>query len=142
MPSVFFQGGTRQALQMVVPLGTGAVSTQTKIVAVVPKTLRVTGIRYHGQAAVTGTSLTAQVFARTTAGGSGNSLQSAATSVAFGSAAAALAGVAASLTTTAAHLRLVKNQVLEVVITASGVTAGPGDLIVAIEFSPRGIATR
>lgn len=131
-----FEGG-KGSVQVALPLGVGAVSTQTKVVASVPKNCVVKAIRFYGQGAVTGTSITAEVFARTSAGAAGNTLQSAATSVAFATAAAGKTGVAASLTATAANLRLNEDRLLEVVVTATSITVGPGDLLVAIEFEPR-----
>jgi len=118
-------------------LGTGAVSTQTKIVGCVPQNCRVIGVRYYGQAAPTATALTAQTYARTTAGATGNSLQSAATDIDFASAAAAKAGTAASTTATYANLRLDEGQLLEVTVTATACTGGPGDLLVEIDYEPR-----
>lgn len=132
-----FRGSPRM-LQRVVALGTGAVSTQTVAVGRIPLKSRVKAIRAVGQGAVTGTSITAEVFARTTAGAAGNTLQSAATDVKFASQAAARTGVAASLTATLANLDLAAGQLLEAVITASSVTAGPGDLVIEVELEPRG----
>lgn len=134
-PSKIFEGG-RGAVQGVVPLGTGAVTTQTKIVAAVPKKFKVTAINLYGQAAVTGTSITAEVFARTAAGAAGNSLCTA-RSIAFASAEAGKAGVGATLTATLADRNLAEGQLLEVVITATSITAGPGDVLVVIEYDPR-----
>lgn len=130
-------GGFNQTIQQVVPLGTGAVTTQTKIVGSVPRNCRIVGIRFYAQAGPTATTLTAQVYARTTAGATGNSLQSAATDIDFASAATAKTGIAASTTTTYGNLRLAENQLLEVTITASGCSAGPGDLLVEIDWEPR-----
>jgi hypothetical protein len=133
----WFKGGRDQAVQVVLPLGTGAVSTQTKAIAVVPKNCRVTGIRLTGSAGVTGTSITAEVHARTAAGAAGNTLQSAATDVKFANEAAARTGVAASLTATKANLLLRAGQMLQVVVTASSITAGPGDVVVTVLYEPR-----
>ncbi len=133
----FYGGGKNQSVQVVIPLGTGAVTTQTKTVGSVPRDCIVTGIRFYGQSAPTATTLTAEVFARTTAGAAGNTQQSAATDIDFASGVLALAGVEASLTATEANLRLVENQLFEVVVTAASATVGPGDLLVEIEFVPR-----
>jgi hypothetical protein len=135
-PSNTFKGGRRH-LKVTIPLGTGAVSTQTKIVGAFPTKWRTARIRYFGQAAVTGTSITAEVFARTTAGAAGSTLQSAATDIKFASAAAAKAGTTASLTATVANLSGADGQLTEVVVTATSITAGPGDLLVSIEFDPQ-----
>lgn len=135
MANNFFQGG-KGSIQQRIALGTGAVSTDTHIVGAVPKKMRVTSIRIYGQAAVTGTSITAEVFARTTAGAAGNTLQSAARDIKFASAAAGKAGVAASLTATSANLVLAEGQLLEVTITATSITAGPDDVLVEVEFTP------
>jgi hypothetical protein len=136
MGNHFYEGG-KGSVQGVVPLGVSSVSTQTKIVGVVPKKCRVKSIRLYGQATVTGTSITAEVFARTAAGGAGNTLQSAARDIKFASAAAGKAGVDASLTATGANLNLDEGQLIEVVVTASSITAGPGDLLVEVEYQPR-----
>ena len=123
--------------QRVVALGTGVVSTQTRIVGSVSQNARVVGIRFYGQSAVTGTSLTAEVFARTAAGATGATLQSAATDVKFTTAALAKTGIAASLTATGGDLRPAENQLLEVVFTATDVTVGPDDLLVEVDYEPR-----
>lgn len=130
-----FQGG-EGSIQAVIPLGTGAVTTQTKIVGLIPKNCVVQGVRYYGQAAVTATGLTADTYIRTAAGAAGSSVQSAAVSIAFASAAAAKTGTAATLTTGAA-VRPNENQLVEVVITATVCSAGPGDLLVEVAFAPR-----
>lgn len=133
--NAFFEGG-KGSLQAVVALGTGAVSTQTKIVGCAGKKCRVRSIRFYGQAAVTGTTITAEVFARTTAGAAGSTLQSAAKDIKFASAAAGKAGVDASLTATTTNLSLAEGQLLEVTFTATSITAGPGDLLVEVEMEP------
>lgn len=136
MGSAFFEGG-KGSIQGVVALGTGAVSTQTKIIGVVPKKLRVTDIRFYVQGATTGTALTAQVFARTTAGATGNDLCTD-TSIDVADAATGKTGLDITLeSTNPEHLDLVEGQLLEVVVTANAVTVGPGDLLVEIEFEPR-----
>lgn len=132
--STRFQGG-EGSIQRVLALGTGAVSTATFIVGSMNKHGRVGSIRFYGQATVTATSLTAEVFARTSAGASGISLQSAATDITFDSGALAKTGVAAALANAALSLR--EDQLLEVVITADTCSAGPGDLLVEIGFEPR-----
>jgi hypothetical protein len=132
----WFQGG-KGSVQQVLPLGTGSVTTQTKVIGVMPKKGLVKEIRFHGQGAVTGTTITAEVFARTTAGATGATLQSAARDIKFGSVEAAKAGVTASLTATAPNRMLAEGQLLEVVVTASSITAGPGDFLIEIEFEPR-----
>lgn len=130
-----FEGG-KGSVQGVVALGTGAVSTQTRAVGVVPKKCRVTSIRLYGTSAVTATALTAQVFARTTAGATGNDL-CADTNIDL-TAAALQAGVETTLeSTNPEHLHLDEGQLLVVVVTASSATAGPGDLLVEVEFEPR-----
>ena len=130
-----FEGG-EGTIQQVIPLGTGAVSTQTKVVGSIPKHCLVTGIRFYAQAGPTATSLTAEVFARTRAGATGNSLQASATDIDFASAAAAKTGIAATLSATPAYLRLVENQILEVTVTSNTTSAGPGDLLVEIQYEP------
>lgn len=131
-----FQGGPNQLVQAVIPLGTGAVSTQTKIIGAVPKNMRVTAIKFYPQAAATATALTAQVFARTAAGATGNDL-CADTSIDVADAATGKAGVSATLeSTNPEHLNLDRGQLLEVVVTADTVSAGPGDVLVAVEYEP------
>lgn len=137
--SKVFEGG-KGSIQGVVALGTGAVTTQTRVVGVVPKKLRVSGIRIYQQGDIAGTTptLTAEVYARTTAGAAGNSLQSSTVNMDVADAAAGKAGQDASLTTTEANLDLAEGQLIEVVFTAGGtVSTGPGDVLVEIEFVPR-----
>ena len=131
------RGGNNQSVQGIIALGTGAVSTQTKIVGSVPRKCHVVGVRFYGQSAPTAATFTAEVFARTRAGAAGKTLQSAASDIDFASAAAAKTGVAAALTATGADLNLLEDQLYEVVITATTVTVGPGDLLVEIDFEPR-----
>lgn len=128
----------KRVKRRVLALGTSTVTTTTYIVGATEFGLKVIAINFFGQAAVTATGLTAEVFARTTAGATGNTLQSAATALhtAFDTAAHAKAGVAAALTATAANLTLLAGQLLEVTITASSATAGPGDLLVQIVAVP------
>lgn len=130
-----FEGG-EGSLQRVVGLGTGAVVTQTVIVGVIPKNARVTAIRFHGQSAVTATSLTAECFARTTAGGTGLTLQDSATNIAFASAAAAKAGVAGTIAGEP-NVRPGENQLIEAVLTADTCSVGPGDLAIEVQYEPR-----
>lgn len=131
----FFEGG-KGSIQGVVPLGTGSVTDDTvKAIGVVPKRCRVTSIRVYGQAAVTATTLTALIYARTTAGAAGNALNTAA-DIDFASAAAAKAGVEATLTTTQANLVLEEGQLLELHVDADSASAGPGDVVVEVEFEP------
>lgn len=133
--SAFYEGG-KGSIQGVVALGTSSVSTQTKIVGVVPKDMKVTSIRFYGQSAVTATTLTAQVFARTSAGATGNDLCS--DTDIDTSEAALKAGVAATLeATNPEHLWLDEGQLLEVTVSAGTCSAGPGDLLVEVEFEPR-----
>lgn len=134
MSNFFFRGGKSQTLQQVVRLGTGAVSTTTPIVCVAPFPFRIKAVRYYGQAAVTGTTITAELHVRASDGGAGVSTQSAATDVKFASAGAAKIGVAAALET--ANLKVAGGRLLEVVVTATSITAGPGDLLVSVEIEP------
>lgn len=133
--SAFYEGG-KGSVQGVAALGTGAVSTQTKIVGTIPKKCRVTSIRFYGQSAPTASALTAQVHARTAAGAAGNDLCSA---TSLDTTAALLkAGVEATLeSTNPEHLVLDEGQLLEVVFTADTVNPGPGDVLVEVEFEPR-----
>ena len=133
----FYGGGRKQTIQGIAPLGVGAVTTISHIVGSIPRNCVVTGIRFYGQDAPTATSLTAEVFARTTAGAAGVTLQSAATDIDFASQAIALAGVQASLTATVADLRPAEDRLIEATFTANTCSAGPGDLLVSVEFEPR-----
>jgi len=132
----FFGGGLKQTIQRVVGLGTGAVTTATYAVGATRRGCRIKGIRFYGQSAPTAATLTAEVKARPTSGGTAVTLQSAATNIDFATGAAALAGVAASLTATVANLLLEEDQLLEVTVTAATATAGPGDLTVVVEYEP------
>lgn len=133
--NVFYEGG-KGSIQGVVALGVSTVATQTRAIGVVPKKCRVTSIRFYGQAATTATALTAQVFARTLAGATGNDL-CAATDIDL-TAAQLQAGVKATLeSTNPEHLHLDEGQLLVVTVTADTAGAGPGDLVVAVEFEPR-----
>lgn len=131
-----FRGGPQQTIQSVIPLGVSTVTTQTKVVGVVPQNARVKGIEIFGQAGPTATALTAQVYARTLAGATGDALLSAAADIDFASAAAAKAGVRGVLVTNGATLRLEAGRLIEVTITADTASAGPGDLTVVVEYEP------
>lgn len=130
-----FEGG-EGSIQQVIPLGTGAVTTQTKIVGSLPKHSIVKGIRFYAQSAPTATALTAEVFARTRAGATGLTLQSAATDIDFASAALAKTGIAASLSALPVNLRPKEDQLLEVTVTSTTTNPGPGDLLVEIAYEP------
>jgi hypothetical protein len=135
-PGSLSANAVKRTVYRVVSLGTSTVSTATYVIAAMPTAGKVIAIQEYGQAAVTGTTLTGEVFARTTAGAAGNTLQSAANDVKFASAAAGKAGVSASLTATTANLTLAAGQLLEYTSTASSVTAGPGDLLVVVTYVP------
>lgn len=135
-PKSLSANAVKRTVRQTIVLGTGAVSTQTKLVGTIPVAGKIQSITFVGQAAVTGTSITAEVFARTAAGAAGNTLQSAAKDIKFASAGAALTGTAASLTATTANLTLAAGQAFEVVFTATSITAGPGDVSVEIVFVP------
>ena len=136
MSNEYYGGGLKQRLQNTVALGTSTVTTQTRAVGVTRRKCRIKGITFRGTAAPTATTLTAELFARTVAGATGLTLQSAATDIDFASAAAAKTGVAAALTATAANLVLDEGQLIEVTVTAGTASAGPGDLVVDIEYEP------
>jgi hypothetical protein len=131
-----YRGGPKQALQQVIPLGTSGVTTLTKALFVAPLDLKVNAIKFYGQADVTATALTAEVFARTLAGATGNTLLAAETNVKFAEG-AGKAGVAGTLTATTAHRSLLAGQLLEVTVTADTCSAGPGDFVVVVEYEPR-----
>jgi hypothetical protein len=130
-----YEGGV-ETFQQVVALGVSNVTTQTKVVGAIPKNCRLRAIRFYGQGAVTATSLTAECFARTTAGATGVTMQTAAKDIKFGTAAAGLAGVAAVVATGTGQYTD-KQQLVEVVVTADTCTAGPGDFLVVVEYEPR-----
>lgn len=109
---------------------------QNRIIGVVPRRCHVVGVRIYGQTAVTATTLTADLFARTVAGAAGASLLASVMDIDFATAAAALAGVTGALTATGADLRLVEGQLLEMVIAVSSATVGPGDVIIEVDFEP------
>ena len=125
--------GGKISLQGIAALGTGAVSDVNKIVAVVPKNMRVTGIRVVQQADITGTGLTVDIFARTAAGATGSSLLASTVSLNVADAAAGKAGQTATLTATIANRDLAEGQLIEAVFDATSITAGPGDVLVEIE---------
>lgn len=125
-----------QILRRVLPLGTGAVTTATYLLGAQKIKGRITDIRFYGQSAVTGTSLTAEVFKVATDGNSTTTLQSAATDVKI-TASTDGTKLAASLTATKGDLDILKDQLLQVVITANTVGTGPGDLVVEVVYDPR-----
>lgn len=125
----------KRTVARVLPLGTGAVSTATYLLGVVPVAGKVLGIQFVGQAAVTGTSITAEVLVRSADGNSTTTLQASATDVKI-TASTDETVLAATLTATTANLTLTANAVLEVMITASSITAGPGDVIVQVVYLP------
>jgi hypothetical protein len=125
-----------RTISRVLPLGTSTVTTATYIVGLVPTGGgKVTAINFAGQAAVTATTLTAEVKAIPADGGTSVTLQSAATSIKLTTSNDDEA-VAGALTATTANLTLVAGQVIEVVITADTCSAGPGDLLVQVEYFP------
>ena len=130
-----FRGSPRQ-VAVVLALGTGAVSTQTKLVGASPCKGKVLEVYFVGQAAVTATSLTAEVKKVVVGGGSSTSLQSAATDIKLTGSTDDIK-VAAALSSDSTVRALSKDQIIEVVITADTCTAGPGDLAVVVLIEPR-----
>ena len=120
----------------IVALGTGAVSDQNRLVGVVTRDCVVTGVTVKQSADITGTGLTLNLFARTAAGAAGSSILASTVSLDAASAAAALAGQTASLSATASALKLTKGMLIEAVLDATSVTAGPGDVAITIEVAP------
>lgn len=124
----------RKQFHVRIPLGTGAVSTQTALLGIVPTSGgKVTAVSVVKQATVTGTSLTADVKQRSADGSTSTSVLNAAIDVKAATNNAASAG---TLSGTAANLALTAGNALEVVVTASSITAGPGDLFVLVEWVP------
>lgn len=135
-PKTLSKNAGVRSIQRIISLGTGAVSTATRIVGIMPKGGgKVIAIKFAGQAAVTGTSLTAEVKKISADGATSTTLQSAATDVLFTASTDDEAN-AASLTATTANLTVAEDLVLEVVLTANAVTAGPDDFVVTIDFVP------
>lgn len=132
--SLSLQSAKRQ-ISRVVSLGTGAVSTATYLVGIMPVAGKVTGISYMGQAAVTGTSITADSKGLSADGNTSTTLQSAATDIKLTASTDEVAQ-AASLTATTANLTLAAGAGIECVITATSITAGPGDLVIQITYVP------
>lgn len=135
MSNFFFKGGPG-ALQGTAALGVSSVADVNKVVGTVPFRLRVTSVKVYQQADITGTGLTMDLFARTTAGAAGNSLLASTVSLDVANAAAGKAGQSATLSATKSNLILSKGQMLEAVFDATSVTAGPGDVTVVVEFTP------
>lgn len=133
--SAFFEGG-KGSLQGRFALGTGAVSDVTSALGCIPKKCKVTSVRAYQQADITGTGLTLDVIARTTAGAAGATLLASVISLDVADAAAGKAGQSGTLTATPANLALAEGQLIECVFDATSVTAGPGDVIVEVEYSP------
>lgn len=131
----FYGGGKNQSLQRVIPLGVGSVTTQTRTVGTIPRNCRVKKVKFHGQGAVTAAVLTAMVVVRDAEGGNGENLLTAAADIDFATAAAARVGVEGIIDASEASID--EDQLLECVITATTATAGPGDLVVEVEFAPR-----
>lgn len=125
----------KRQVSHVLALGTSSVSTQTKLVGIMPVEGKVVGISYAGQAAVTGTSLTANVQKLSADGNTATSLQASATDIKL-TASTDEVQQDAALTATTANLTVAAGSVLQVVITADTVSAGPGDLVVEITYVP------
>lgn len=134
-PKSLSANAAKRQLVRVIGLGTGAVSNGTHLLPPMPVAGRVVAITYVGSAAVTGTSITAEVFARAADGNSTTTLQSAATDVKF-TASTDKVAASASLTATTANLTLSAGTVLEVTIAAASITAGPGDFAVQLVYVP------
>lgn len=135
-PKSLSQYAALRPLQVRVPLGTGAVSTQTILLGIMPASGgKVQSIKFAGQAAVTGTSITAEVFKRSADGNSTTTLQASATDIKLTASTDEVA-LSATLTATTADRTVAGGLVLECTITCSSITAGPGDLIIDVEFVP------
>jgi len=134
-PKSLSANAAKRSIQRVISLGTGSVTTATYLVGIMPVKGKVVRIDFAGQAAVTGTSLTADVRKLSSDGNTATTLQSAATDIKLTASTDEVAQ-AASLTATVANRTVDANLVLEVVITASSITAGPGDLVVNVVYVP------
>lgn len=128
--------GTPRAVNRVIALGTSTVTTGTHLVGFAHVKGRIKAVRFGGQGAVTGTSLTAEVKKVSADGDTSTSLQSAAKDIKL-TTSTDETELEASLSTTAGALDVLKGQLFEVVITADSVTAGPGDVVVEVEIEPR-----
>lgn len=127
--------GTPRSVRVVLPLGTGAVATQTKLVGISEVGGRIKAVRFAGQGAVTATSLVAKVQKLSADGDTATDVSSdrdikltAATDQ------TALSG---TLSTVAGVLDIKRGTLFRVVITADACTVGPGDLAVEVEVEPR-----
>lgn len=120
MSNAFFRGGPG-IFQSVVALGADAVETQTRLLCAVPFRARVTGVDFVGADKATGDALSAQVFVGEVAVCADTDVSDAA------------GGVAATL---AGGGTLEPGDVLTVEITADNISAGPGDLLVAVSYEP------
>jgi hypothetical protein len=127
--------GSPRVIRAVLPLGTGAVTTQTKLIGMSEVRGRVREIRFAGQGAVTGTSITAAVHKLSADGNTSTSLQSAARDIKL-TTGNDETKITASLASNRSTLVLTKDQLLECIITAGSITAGPGDVVVEIVVEP------
>jgi hypothetical protein len=134
-PKSMSANAVKRPLNRVLPLGTGAVSTATYLLPPMPVAGKVVAIHYVGAAAVTGTSITAEVAKRAADGNSTTTLQASATDVKITSSTDNTL-LSATLTATTANLTCTAGTVLQVTITASSITAGPGDLAVQVVYVP------
>jgi hypothetical protein len=127
--------GLRQKSRMI-SLGTGAVSTRTDLVGRLPTGgCKVVGIYFTGTDAVTGTGLTAEVKKLSADGNTATTLQASAVDLKL-TASTDEVPQAATLTAATTDLTLASGAVLQVVFTASSITAGPGDVEVLVEYVP------
>lgn len=136
--SASFEGGLN-TITRVIALGTGAVSSASHVVGAFPKRGKIVRIRYKGLVAVVGTTFTADTVIAPPDGSTPSlMLQTAPTDIEFDSVAEARIGVEATLNPTLqANRGGLDGQMLIVVLTAAGVTSGPGDLLVEVAFEPR-----
>lgn len=134
--SAHFEGG-RGLIESVISLGTGGVGTGTFPIGRVPKRCRIVRIRINGTAVVVGTSLTAMVRVWNTAATVTSDLLAAAADIKFTTATAARLGLVPALHADQARRDAVDGQIVDCVITATAITAGPGEVLVEVEFAPR-----
>lgn len=125
-----------RTIQRVLSLGTGAVSTATYLLGMMPENGgKVVRIKAAGQAAVTGTSITLNVQKVSADGATATDLLESDIDIELTASTDEEAQVG-TLTTTTADLTVAGDLVLQAVVTASSVSAGPGDVIVSIEYVP------
>jgi hypothetical protein len=127
--------GTPRTVKAVLPLGTGSVTTQTRLVGLSEVTGRIKSIKVVGQGAVTATSLVAKVQ-KVSADGNTNTDLCTNLNIKLTTDTDETV-LDATLSTTAGVLDVKKGTLFQAVVTADTCSAGPGDLLVVVEIEPR-----